>query len=136
MRELGAMEGHQGLVHLGEPRTALLGEDDAHLSSSRRRGPMCCTPCSPTGCCCSSPRMCWQWPLHRRLHGIDLLPRVWRGASADPGRGYRRLGLAAAIVVAATIGFAIRGFVTLGPLEEPRDYLTTTPFHRPTAGEP
>jgi hypothetical protein len=74
--------------------------------------------------------------LHRRLHGIDLLPRVWRGASADPGRAYRRLGLAAAIVVAATIGFAIRGFVTLGPLEEPRDYLTTTPFHRPTAGEP
>ncbi len=72
--------------------------------------------------------------LHRRLHGVDLLPRVWRGASADPGRAYRRLGLAAAMVVAATIGFAIRGFVTLGPLEEPRDYLTTTPFHRPTTG--
>lgn len=66
--------------------------------------------------------------LHRSVHGIDLLPRM-----LGTGRGavsrLRRPLFGGAIVTALLLGlFAVRAHVVQGPLEEPRDYLGTTPF--------
>ncbi|VFR32597.1 Cytochrome B561 [plant metagenome] len=69
--------------------------------------------------------------LHARAHRVDLLPRVLSRAAKSPGRMLVRLSFVGGSVLAVVVIFAIRGFVTLGPQEEPRDYRTTTPFFKP-----
>lgn len=66
--------------------------------------------------------------MHRKHHGIDVLARM----TARPGpqsltlqRALIAIALAVAVLIAV---FATRAFVTLGPAEEPRDYISTTPF--------
>ena len=66
--------------------------------------------------------------LHRRLQNVDLLPRM---VTARPERSGAILrGLFAGVIVVALIVsvFAVRAVLTVGPLEEPRNYIETTPF--------
>lgn len=68
--------------------------------------------------------------LHARSHRVELLPRVLARSSKAPMPFLRRLSVMAACVIAVIVVFAVRGFVSTGEQEEPRDYRTTTPFHK------
>lgn len=72
--------------------------------------------------------------MHSRSHHIELLPRVLARSSIAPKAFLLRLVVICAIAMVVIVVFAVRGFATLGEEEQPRDYRTTTPFHR--AGEP
>jgi cytochrome b561 len=68
--------------------------------------------------------------LHRNKHGVALLNRMLALRSAREDVALKRLvrgatGFAALIAVLAAVAFA-----TLGPTEEARDYVRTTPFSR------
>lgn len=66
--------------------------------------------------------------LHARSHKIELLPRMYAKAGKNPAQTRRKLTFVACCIVLLVAVFALRGFVTLGELEAPRDYRTTTPF--------
>lgn len=66
--------------------------------------------------------------LHRTVQRVDLLPRMLGLDPAESDRTLRRLIAAAVAIALLVIFWAVRAIVTLGPLEEPRDYLGTTPF--------
>lgn len=67
---------------------------------------------------------------HRRRHAVDLLGRVTALAPARASAAYRPLAIGALVVALLVFGFAIRAHTTVGPMETPRDYTTTTPFAR------
>lgn len=68
--------------------------------------------------------------VHRVAHGVDLLPRILRVSAATSAVLLPRLSIAAILVAAFISVLAARAIVTTGPLEEPRDYVSTTPFAR------
>jgi cytochrome b561 len=68
--------------------------------------------------------------IHRRRHGVQLLPRMLATPAERADGALRRLAWTAGSFAAAVLFFAILAIVTLGPTEEPRDYITTTPFGR------
>lgn len=66
--------------------------------------------------------------LHKTMQRVDLLPRILSAGPDRSGPVLRGLSLSV-IGVAVLVSFlAIRAIVTTGPLEEPRDYIGTTPF--------
>ncbi|OEC36152.1 cytochrome b561 [Pseudomonas cuatrocienegasensis] len=68
--------------------------------------------------------------LHARSHKVDLLPRVLSRAGKNPRPVLTRIVLIALCISVVVTALAVRGFVTLGQLEEPRDYKQTTPFSK------
>lgn len=68
--------------------------------------------------------------LHARSHKVNLLPRVLSRAGRNPRPALTRVVLVALGISVLVTLLAVRGFVTLGPLEEPRDYKQTTPFFK------
>jgi cytochrome b561 len=66
--------------------------------------------------------------IHKYRHGADLLPRMTAATEERSEPVLSRLVMIVAAITLVIAFFAVRGFVTLGPQEEPRDYITTTPF--------
>jgi cytochrome b561 len=68
--------------------------------------------------------------IHRRKHGVRLLLRMLAIPTERADGALRKLTWTVGGLSAAIAFFAILAIVTLGPTEEPRDYITTTPFGR------
>lgn len=68
--------------------------------------------------------------IHTKSHRIDLLARMLKNQSVESKKLLKRLVMGVVVAALAIVGFAVRGFATLGPAEEPRDYISTTPFGR------
>jgi cytochrome b561 len=69
--------------------------------------------------------------VHRRKHKVQLLTRMLKLQPEKADRLLARLAWAATGLAAVIVGFAMLAFMTLGSTEEPRDYITTTPFFGP-----
>jgi cytochrome b561 len=68
--------------------------------------------------------------VHRRKHGVQLLGRMLRLQPDRADKILAKLAWSVAGLAGVIVVFATAAFVTLGPTEEPRDYITTTPFYR------
>lgn len=66
--------------------------------------------------------------LHRTMQKVDLLPRILPAGSQQSGAVLRGLTMSVTGMALLVSFLAVRAIVTIGPLEEPRDYITTTPF--------
>jgi cytochrome b561 len=73
--------------------------------------------------------------LHRRRHGVQLLTRMLHLSNEAADRILPRLVRTTLLLGAITILLATIAFVTLGPTEEARDYLSTTPISQRPAGQ-